>query len=65
MNQKSSNDEFKIELLALMERYNVEIVESEQYDGAENYVGSTFRFSSKDGGQVFLDIRDMSRLWGY
>ena len=55
--------EFEKELRELMEKHNVKLIESENYDGEENYSGSNYFFVHRDKGilntGLFLDVSDL------
>ena len=53
-------DEFKNELIELMEKHKVELYDSRQYDGNGGYCGTEYRFCKV--GEPYGDFLEITEL---
>lgn len=53
--ENEEENKFLVELRALFEKYGIAIEENDNYDGEENYIGSTFYFKGRAGIRIQVD----------
>lgn len=66
MNVRTLNEKekaFVAELTALMEKHGVSLNDSDEYDGEENYAGTTYEMVSRtDPPNINLSLRELTGL---
>lgn len=64
MKTLNKNEEaFIADITAVMEKHGVSLRDSDEYDGEENYRGTTYQFSSRTAPQtIYLPLRELASL---